>query len=223
VHEKYANQQAIAQVPTIHPAIFADDCNGTFNYVITGNRVGYLAAYRSFAAHSGLHGILLLTPSTSPAPLDYCCIHKQLPLPATMRLTLQLFWAYGQPIDSRFGVTLNAYLPNNVRYGAHLRFRHSTGRVESYNPDLTTFNLPDLSFCTTPLYWNHVLLAISIDPPLFTFIASNNTLLYPTDLPLLKDTHSELPHLEMVLLIETLTTSSQGARIDHVLLTADNP
>lgn len=159
MHDKYAFQQAIAEAPVIHPAIFYDDCEGTFNYQVTGTGTNFVGNYHPTRAHSGTHGLYLATKSTTPAANDSVLMRKQIfPTPKPTN-TLQLLFSHYQylaPAHFRLGLVRGHAADLQ---SALLLFDSDLSTISYYNTEYGWTLIPGLTFNRLNLHWNHLMLS----------------------------------------------------------------
>jgi hypothetical protein len=131
--ERIQRAHVLGTTPIMHPTIFYDNCDGTFDYVVTGTGADFAAAYVTTYALSNLKSLLAQTKLTTPAVADYVDVAKNLWLPPTKLVRLQLAFRL---ISASTGITIQWgikwYDGVNVNT-AHLRVDRSTLLTQYYN------------------------------------------------------------------------------------------
>lgn len=223
MHERYAIQQLISHSPTTHPAIFADDCNCTFNYEAGGDGLDWTAQYDTASAHSCLYGILVMTRNTGATADDRASIWKYLPLNPNNMYTLQFIWSFTHSYGSLFEAEVRTYMDNSDFYSAALRFRQAELDVQYRGPGYAWFTIPGLSINGTGRHWNHVLMSFSRRPPYWHLIVVNNNLVSPDALPLYRGAHVACQRTRLQFSAETQTNLRRGFRLDQIKLMPNTP
>lgn len=161
-------------IPTIHPAIFYDDGNGTANYVLAGSGSDYTVAYSTQAAFCRTKGLRLATKTTTPAVDDYVQATKNFWYPASQRLRIQLlFCDTDTTVDKEItfsltttdGTTLKAML---VQCGVAQNY------VAIYVPVATAFQLPGAQWIRFNLGWNYLDLSADLSSMYYKTLALNH-------------------------------------------------
>lgn len=223
MHEKYKIITPISHVPVVHPAIFWDNGDCTFNYDSGGDGADWSAAYNTAAAHSCLNGIRLSTRATGPTVADSVWIMKYLWLPPTYLFTLEfLFKNITFATNRLFYAGVRWYDGTNV-YAVLLRFDSSSGNVHYFAGGVTYTILTGIAFCSTADTWNHVRLSARIHQALFEYITVNNNVYDARAIPIPANANAAAAHLELYFAVETGANAVRTTDLDHILLMPGNP
>lgn len=223
MHEKYRTQLPIAQTPTIHPALFFDNSDCTFNYESGGTGAGWATSYTTACSHSCTKGIYLKTRSPGAAANDVASIWKLLPLSPVKLLTLELLFShYVNSSGAHFFTQLTWYDGSHL-WRATLRFEQATGAVARLGSGYTYYNLPGVEYCTRPDHWNHVRMAINFNTMEFQFVTVNNHVWNGIGTGVYRGASGLAPHINMWLSLLAVGAAYRRLCIDHILITPTNP
>jgi len=223
MHEKYKIITPISRVPVCHPAIFFDDCNGTFNYAAAGDGADWTAEYNTEAAHSGLKGIRLSTKTTTPTSSDVVSISKLLWLPPTQMFTLDLLFKNiieAEYFDITMGCTWYDGTNANI---ALLHFTSSDRTVGYYSGPAAYTDIPELKFCPTWKVWNHLRASVNLQRQAWQFIEVNNNVADGRNFTIPQGVDATVAHLLLWIVVATSTAAIASIDFDHILLMPGNP
>lgn len=225
--QHYVRTHALANVPIMHPALFFDDCAGTFTWSSFGDGADFTAEYDPTAAHVQTNGILLQTRATTPAIADKVTIYRTLWLPPLHLLRLQAcFNTIAADPSARLHAIIVWY-DGLLKHYAGLRFNTADGSVEylsGYNaggPIWTT--ITDWGYVYEGTGWNKLDLSINVKTKRYYLIHVDEHVLDASNLSLSPWEAAVSKYLHIEFVLETLVASQATARLDQILLTPENP
>jgi len=121
-----------------------EDCEGTFNWLKAGTGADYVAEFATEAAMTGNHGIVLQTKATAPAKNDYVKIYRNLPWPASGKLTTRVKFNIQSRADlGTFRIACKVY--DGARYYYfHTNYYAELGHVNYYADPGVSINPAEL-------------------------------------------------------------------------------
>lgn len=213
----------ISHVPILFPAIFYDDCAGTFNYQDSGDGADYAAAYNSAYAYVGEKGIQLRTRTTTPASGDVVSITKSIPLPPTQLLRVQLnFATLVTTRQPNIYVALLYYDGSSVN-APELAFTPADSKVyyaASFRSDYTDTGL---TYNPVQNNWNHLDFSVNLSAGKYHNLTVNNGIADLSTISVPTSADATAAILKLFLEIETRTASYYYAGLDQILVTTENP
>ncbi|MBA7612651.1 hypothetical protein ES703_19887 [subsurface metagenome] len=224
--EHYQRQLGFNSIPVIHPAIFADDCSGSFNYEADGHGDDWVAQYHPDAALVQMNGIILQTRATEPAENDRVYLMKRLWLDPErllrlqivfktpmakpeMRITFALVWGDGE---------------QNHHAGIHYESVDShVDYVSGGNWGLWTYTeLPDVIAAVRPEIWNKLDFDIDLTADTYHRLHTNQHARDMSEIPLVIEGGKFDRYLYFLVFLWATTAFQQTLYLDQVLLTPEN-
>jgi len=225
--DQYQRTFPLCRVPTIHPTIFYDDCNGTWNWTITSFGASHTAEYDPSAALVGLNGILLQTDGTAPQINDFVGITRTLWLPPNEQLRLQLgFNTLADSPDAYLAMLIH-WFTGVTHYLGGIQVR--TGNSGVYYASaivagtITWTLLTDIDYETLENAWNRLDFSLDLRARIYHRININEQIVPVTELDFPQEADAAGKALQILILLQTLDEAQATAYIDHVLLTPENP
>jgi len=220
--EHYVRTLGLGHVPVIHPAIFYDDCQGAFNYIIEGTGDSYAASYEAEAAMVGKLGLRLETRTINQAINDYVQITKRLHLSPTKLLRIQfVFTHYAATPSSELIIYLH-WFTGEQEYLAGLTFQQSVAAVLYWGAAPAWVAIPDVTYIKGPLSWNSVDLTIDLANNLYSHLLLNE---YALDLkafaiPFQADP-AEPKRADLAFSFKTTVADTARLYLDQILITPE--
>jgi len=225
--DEYQRTLPLARVPIIYPAVFADDCAGTFTYRVNGTGADYVAEYDPTAALVGLNGILLKTKETSPTADDFVRLAKGLWLPPHRRLRLQAAFQMHQPPTSgelTFAIT---WADGQTRHEAGIMADQyaktisyiSGGSVGSWTHTINH----DIDYCEEAEALNKIDLTLYLDEGTYGAIRCNEQTRDLSGIALHSAAAPTAYYLDFYLQLLLPGAAQLNAWIDQILISAENP
>lgn len=225
--EHYQRAHGFSAIPVIHPALFFDDCSGTFTYVSAGTGADYVAEYDPLAAHVQTNGILLKTRETTPADADEVAIYRRLWLPPRGVLRLQLMFSLLSYAPTRYLDIVLTWNNNDVAHDAGLRVKGSNGicyYITGYAAgEFTWTAIPNWKAGIIDHAWNKIDLSVNLDTDFHHKIQLNEHVLDGRDIPV--HTHDLVmeKHMHLYMRLRSGAAVQVTAYLDQILLTQESP
>lgn len=221
MHEKQALLNPIAHVPVCHPAIFADDSNGTFNYEATGRGPAWHAAYSDGASLACTKGTYLRTNTDVPTAGDWTQIEKKLWATPTARATLQMTM-----MAPSIGKSYELYIAMIFYDGTHARTAEL--RIDSWTRSVLLraelmmwHELTALSFNPTFRMWNNLLVSCDFNAETAQYIRLNNAIISGAPFLLYRPLDARAAYLSFSVRIRTAVSDFADIALDQILITPD--
>lgn len=213
----------LSRVPLMYPSIFWDDCEGTFNYVVTADGADYVAAYATAAAYVGTKGMHLKTRITNPANGDLVTIYKKLPLPPTGLVRLRIHHMNPDTTPTYFWYLYLYYFDGTNYYAPELCFDASDEKV--YYAATVRANYTDTTLIWNKLQytWNVVDWSIDLSAHTFHTLRVNDSIVDMSTISLPSAANASVPRLQFYIEIATVGAVITPAYFDQILITAENP
>ncbi|MBA7618454.1 hypothetical protein ES703_25780 [subsurface metagenome] len=219
--ERYLRAFAFNQIPILHPALLYDDCDGTFNWVASGDGADWVAQYDTSVPYVGTNGLLLRTRATAPAANDNVSVVKRLWLPPNhlgrvqlvvrpvthnqdLFIQVALLWFDGVHLH-----TAQIRIDTNARI---IRYRNAAGTW-------TTIFTDALESAVGA--WNHLDFYADFAHQLYGYLTFNHETVDLTGVRVLTGMDATQIHLELVLWLEISGVVQGGCAFDQILLTSE--
>jgi len=225
--EHYQRTHGFSTIPVIHPALYFDDCSGTFTWQATGTGADWTAEYDPIAAHVQVNGLLLKTRQTTPTYPNYTSIYRRLWLPPRGVLRLQLVFSTLIDLPARYLHFAISWNDGVVAHDAGLHFASSTGAV-SYitgysSGDFTWTQIPGWVYSTIEHSWNKLDLSFNLQTNRYHKIELNEYALDGTDIHVHSHPLALAKHVHLYIRLLNSSADQVTAYIDQILLTQEAP
>lgn len=225
--DQYQRSFPFCRVPIIHPTIFCDDCNGTWNWTVTHFGASHTAEYDPTAALVGLNGILLETDPTAPSINDFVGITRTLWLPPNEQLRLQVaFNTLADSPDANLAMLIH-WFTGVTHYLGGIQLR--TGNAAVYYASaivagtITWTLLAGFDYQTVANAWNRLDFSADLRSRQYHRINVNEQIIPVGELLFPHEADGAGKALQILILLQTLEEAQAIAYIDQVLLTPENP
>ena len=220
---RYYRNYVYNHIPTIHPVIFYDDCEGTEDYDASGDGADYVVLYTTTHMLTGDHALYLATKATAPAADDEVQAAKYLWLPPYKRLEFDTCFAMFANVSCYVHVYLYWYDGTNA-HAAAIRLTSATEAAAYMNSGATWTTLTGFTWNndSTPK-WNHLHFILDLDAEEYLSIDLNHHHQDMTDTAYPTSADASTPYLMLALYLQTRANSQAKFVFDHILLRGDNP
>lgn len=221
--ERYQRSFLFNRIPILHPAIFYDDCEGTFAYIVTADGADFYASYSTANPLVGTNCLHLKTRSTGPQINDEVMITKRLWLPPTQSGRIQLAITPQDNVnDIRIWTSLLWYDGVNL-HTAQFSLNGQTKGLYYRDAALNWILVFPNVYRTQALTWTYLDFYVHFLSERYGYVACNNQVADLADIPVLSSPDATPPHLQLNLIVTTLTAARGGAAFDQILLTSETP
>jgi hypothetical protein len=208
-------------IPTIHPAMFYDDCSGYFNYVKTGNAGDFNASYVNTAGFNKPYGIRLTTRVTGPAIDDYASFTKYLWFPANKRMRLQLLFACPDiSTDTEIAIQMTILDGTNGKT-AQVQLGVAWNYVAVFVVPATAVQIPGARWTRYNAYWNYFDLSVDFSTMYYNCLVLNDQIFDLSTYPLHYSASPTAPYSMISVQITTKEAATALLNISDILLTPE--
>jgi len=225
--EHYQRSYPLCQIPSTHPVLLYDDCNGTWNWKKTFVGAEMTAEYDPVAALVGLNGILLKTDGVSPQVNEFAGIYRDIWLPPLEQVRLQLCFNL---IAASPALTLSCILhwfTGVTHYLGGLQFLSASGVVKYASAvaagTITWTTIPDWLCQNADDSWNKLDFSIDLNLLQYHRISLNEYVIDGAALTFPSEASALGKYLQPLLMLQTLEANQASAYLDQVLITPENP
>lgn len=223
MQERYRRVHLFNRIPILYPAIFYDDCSGTYRYQNTGDGADFSSEYLTSAAFIGTNGIQMRTRTTNPAADDYVTLSKTLHLPPSKLIRLQL--SAMNPLTSpnlHLIASLHWYDGTNV-YMCRIRLTMADEKVYYCSGWAPVYTDTGLHWYHEAYAWNRLDISANINEGKFHRLTVNEQTLDMSAISLPSTASGLTPHLMFQVSVITAANARATAYFDQFLLTGENP
>lgn len=211
----------IAIAKTLHPAIFADDCSGYFQYTISGTGADYVAAYAAGEGLMGGKALHLATKTTTPAIDDLVQIRKGLWIPPQLRARLQLLISNRDlTYDNYTNIALQYYDGSFMRK-AHIEIQTLNNLIGYYNSVGDWVTLSNFKFNHTFKHWNYFDLSVNLSNNTYHSFVLNDSVTDLSLIPVISTANTTYRRLELVIFVQTKENDIAKMSFDQILITPE--
>jgi hypothetical protein len=221
--DRYLRTHPLSHVPILYPALFYDDCNGTLPYSATGDGADYIAAYQTVAPLAGTKQLRLQTRTTGPTTGDAVTIALHTFLtPAKLLRLIAHFKTYQSPPHSILYFAFHWYDGTN-QHLAIIRLRTDEADVAYYGPAPNYTTLSGVTFNPTTGHWHRLDFAINVADALYHRLTFDHNIANMQSIAIPTTADATLPHLRLIVTLETTQNALAYCALDQILLLAENP
>lgn len=210
-------------IPVLHPAIFYDDCNGTFAYKVTAGPAGWVADYTLEWPYVGLKALEMHCSNVDPYVGEYVEIHKSLLQPPTQLARLQIIFCQPAGGPANFtNFTLHWRVPERV-YMAQVQCDTLTKHILYAHSWAPAFTDSGLRFNNGIRWWNHLDLSMNLLTHRYHRLSLNGYALDLSAIPLPYAVSSYNPSLTFTIKVTNQAAVASHMLFDQILITPENP
>lgn len=219
--ERYLRAFAFNQIPVLHPALLYDDCDGTFNWVPSGDGADWVAQYDTGVPYVGTNGLLLRTRATGPAATDHVTVLKRLWLPPNHLGRVQIVQRPVTHNQDLFIQVALLWFDGVNLHSAQIRMDTATRAVLYRNAGGTWTPLFANAFESAVGAWNHLDFYCDFAHHVYGYVTFNHNTVDLSGVPVLTGVDPTQIHLELVLWLEIQGVVQGGCAFDQILVTSE--
>ena len=162
MQEKYLRTYPLSTIPTLWPALFYDDSEGTFDYEVSGSGADYSADYTNDTVLVGTNSTKIKSRITAPAEGDIILILKHLPVPPRKLARIQLAFRLGDAATNGNFIVRAIYYSGAGQIWFEIRCLYDDETVYYMNSGGTYTVIPNAFWSKATPVWNYIDLSINL-------------------------------------------------------------